>query len=356
MRLCGLLLILAACTHVTPHNTSPEQPTAKSTTLRISDGSDCITSYSYWPSFNKDNTYFHIRCDGKALLYKFDPTAFKVISFESLFVSAGNWEDSIWSGVDPDILFTHDLTNLWSYNVATKEYQKIWSIEPGHHIFQMSKSLDDNIFAWTEKDAEYKTIGYLVYNRDEDRIIYRSKTSELDEVQLDKWGLYLVVKTGNETPGQTRVIIVDLATGKTTPLSGGDPDFACGHSDNGFATTVGIDNYGNGIQERSLLNPNFKRTILSFGNDWTFAAHISMLSDDGSALVSTYSTSQEPGLYHNELFLLSMNGEVKHLGPHGSLYSSYYDAPRANISRDGKFVVYTSNMEDGRHVFIKKVN
>jgi hypothetical protein len=64
-------------------------------------------------------------------------------------------------------------------------------------------------------------------------------------------------------------------------------------------------------------------------------------------LVSTFTSNKLPsvGRFTDEIFQLKLDGsrQVRRLLHHHSIYASYYDSPRANISRDGRFVAFTSN-------------
>src|SRR5437868_2478651 len=93
--------------------------------------------------------------------------------------------------------------HLWAYNAATQTYTLISDFtsqyNPGDYLWQMSKSInDDNVFGFTRRDRRYHVAGYLVWKRDINRVIYNVNTTQLDEVQVDKSGRYLVVKTGQQ--------------------------------------------------------------------------------------------------------------------------------------------------------------
>ena len=66
-----------------------------------------------------------------------------------------------------------------------------------------------------------------------------------------------------------------------------------------------------------------------------------------------------PGPFRNEIFQVSTDGSqrVRRLAHHHSVYRDYWDTPRANISRDGRFVAFTSNWGSTtrRDVFLIKV-
>ena len=65
------------------------------------------------------------------------------------------------------------------------------------------------------------------------------------------------------------------------------------------------------------------------------------------------------GPFFGEILLVATDGSqrVNRLARHRSSYRSYFDSPRANISRDGRFVVFNSNWgsRTRRDIFILKV-
>lgn len=336
-------------------------PTFGTRIMRVTDEADgkaCNNAYSYWPSFNRDSTRFFIWCGDEPMLYRFDPDAFRILGRERLFPNkppsgfVPRWEDAIWSGAEPEVLFCHEGMNLWCYNVGTKAYTLVkdfgGELPPGH-LHQMSRSLDDNAFAFSFQNHRWEVVGFLVWRRDKDRILLkRDAPDSLDEVQLDKTGRYLVVKTGKQGSGVVEVRVVDLHTGVIEDLTDDSPDFAPGHSDNGRETIIGADNWNNRITFRKLSSPHHIRTVLDLGKDWSQDYHISMLADDETwVLVSFYVANTLPsdGVFRNEILLVATDGSqrVRRLAHHRTVFREYWDSPRANISQDGRFVVFTSN-------------
>jgi hypothetical protein len=89
-----------------------------------------------------------------------------------------------------------------------------------------------------------------------------------------------------------------------------------------------------------------------------------MLADNEKwVLLSSYSgeTGTPDGPFHDEIYQVATDGslKVRRLAHHFSIYGGdYYASPRADISRDGRFIAFTSNwgIEDGRKdVFILKI-
>ena len=347
-------------------------PVFRTTIMRVTDendGTSCVNAYSYWPTFNLNSTRFFVACDDTPKVYRFDPDGFQILSKEPMFTQqapGGGWpntEDLTWSALDPNIIIAHVGLRLYAYDVTTKTYNLIKDFTgelPAGYIWQMSRSMDDNIIAFTRRDLNYANVGWVVWRRDQNRILVNTSMAGVDEVQIDKSGRYLNAKA--DFGGGRDVRIIDLQTGSSTDLTDAGPDYSPGHSDSGNGIIVGHDNFNNGFTFRSLATPHQFRQIVGFGNDWTQGNHVSMLANDESwAMISNFNIGSVPaGVFHNEIFQVATDGSgrVRRIAHHRSIYYSYYDQPRANISRDGRFAAYTSNWgsQTRRDVFIVRIS
>jgi hypothetical protein len=370
---------------ITDHNVYPEpappalpaaggtfvDPTFGTTIMRVTDQNDGQSNfnyYSYWPTFNLDDTKFFIACDNSPMLYRFDPNGFRIISKGPLFdqvLPGGGYmstEDAEWSGTNANILYGYYGLKLWAFDVSARTYTLIkdfTGLVPAGYLGQMSRSLDDNMFAFTLKNGSYAPTGYMVWQRDQNRVVRNVSLSNFDEVELDKTGRYLVVKA--EFGSGIDFQVVDLQTGGTTGLTDPAPDYSPGHSDNGQQMVVGQDNWNNQFTIRNLATPHQFKTVISFGNDWSQANHLSLLADNESwCVISNYTAGSAPvGPFRQEVFQASTDGtqSVRRLAHHHSVYRDYWDTPRADISRSGRFVAFTSNWGSTtrRDVFIIKV-
>jgi hypothetical protein len=348
-------------------------PTFGTSILRLtdeSDGESCVNPYSYWPTFNRNSTRLYILCDDRPFIYDFDPQAFRASNKRALPKTPDNHdprsEDMIWSGSDADVLFCHCGLKLWSYSVATQAYtliQDFSTVLPPGHIAQMSKSLDDNTFAFTRQDPKWKAVGYVAWRRDADKILLNgAEPLGLDEVQVDKTGRYVLIKTEKQGRGVIQTRVADLNTGKIENLIDDAPDFAPGHSDNGRGMVIGADNWKNRYTRRELATPHQFLTVLDLHNDWSQDAHISLLADDENWVLMTFYVGNKlpnSGVFRNEIVLVRTDGsqQVRRLAHHRSVFRSYWDSPRANISRDGRFVTFTSTWGPSgrRDVFVLRV-
>src|SRR5690349_13321116 len=93
-----------------------KDPVFGASILRLSgsnDGSDCQVQYSYWPSFNSNNTRVHAVCviggTEELRVWRLDPIAFaRGPSMVLAIPTPSGWpvssSDAIWSGIDPDVI------------------------------------------------------------------------------------------------------------------------------------------------------------------------------------------------------------------------------------------------------------
>jgi hypothetical protein len=272
----------------------------------------------------------------------------------------------IWSGVSPDLIYGHNghvdaiediPRQLWTYDVASDQYTRIKNFSdvllpdgssllmPNGNLAQMSKSLDDQVFAFTLTDATGAPVGYFAWHRGRDQILVREVVPDLDEVQVDKSGRYLIVVYDGGTDE-----VFDLAASPPTlidRLTRAD-GFGFVHRDTGMGsifTAFPIDALG----FRSLATPRDVTSLIP--GYWSYRTqqdHFSMLADNERwALSSRFSTSGGPVLnqFDNEIVQVATDGSnrVRRIAHHRSLVGIFEDQPKASISRDGRYVAFTSN-------------
>ncbi len=323
--------------------------------MRVSDeedGANLGTHYSYWPSFNANNTRLLVKGDsGQDFIRNFDPVTFTLGVKESIPPSPSGYlqmEGATWSGTDPDVLYASAGTKIYAYNAATHTHSLIVDLTSrlpvGEYLWQQSKSFDDDYFAFTRRSATYGFNGYLVYRRSTASLIVNDEPN-LDEVTISKNGRYLLVKTASQGLGIVESKVLDTTTGQLEELIDGAPDYAPGHGDAGVDCYVGYDNWRNQINYRKFATPHTVVTLLEI-NDWSNGAiHTSMLADDENWAVLGFFGGTTSVPFRNEVIQIATDGSqrVRRLFHHRSVYRDYNDSPRANISRDGRFVAFTSN-------------
>jgi WD40-like Beta Propeller Repeat len=356
------------------------------------------TYYSHWPTFNSNNTKLLIRKGetGEAIIKTFDPVNFQLrsgyVTLPSSFPAGGSpsWESSIWSGTDPNLIYTFPNYDdggmrLYSYNIATKTFRLIKDFKAlarGKDYFkQMYMSADEDVFCWLQHRVganDGAPIAYVVYKRSIDKVLFHNSALEyvggINEVHVDKSGkwLHIVIPTVQADGTGTRFL--NLQTGQYQALRK-EIDHPPGHGDLGTETMVGFDNYEGGISIRRLDKARTHKIILLFRTlqgktDWTFDHHGSMLADDESW--ETVGTYRDPEinlpsyhLFEDEIMQVSTDGSqrIRRLChtrtaiDNKTATSGYWATPKPTISKDGRYIAFTSNWEkSGRYdLFIVKV-
>ncbi|HEX8130949.1 MAG TPA: hypothetical protein VF527_17745, partial [Pyrinomonadaceae bacterium] len=320
------------------------------------------TNYSYWASFNADNTKLLVMdaaAQQSASIYDFDPATFTLGARlpPMPYSPPGNipvrFDDACWSSEDPDVLYVHqDLgTKIYKYKVSRQTYTLVGDVARilprGQNIQQMGMAADNDTFSFNKRGGApgYKQLGYAVYRASTNTILFQH-SEVVDEVRVDKSGRYLFVNTNEQGVGKIEVRIIDLVTGQVTGLTDDAPDHAPSHYDVGTGMAVGNGNYLVGISARNLATPRTFTKILDLSPEKNYGGfHLSMLADnEGWVLVSFY-TPHVNGVMQGEVVQVATDGSgrVRRLFHHQAVGTGYYDSPRANISRDGRFVAFTSN-------------
>lgn len=395
---------------ITDHNIYPEppppalpaaggvftDPTFGTNILRVTDandGNDNHHAYSYWPCMNSNSTRLYVFQTGLGpTLYDFDTINFSVSNKRLAFTSncpsgsAPDAENAIWSDLNPDIIFVHDRNlNLYAYNVSSQSYSLIkdfTSLFPaGSHTGQMNKNhTSDDLFTFTLKDVNWSVAGMFAWRQTGDQL-YAFSFPNADECQPDRGGNYLIVKLGTSGQYVVESKIIELSTGTIKDLFDGGPAnpntpgpyWGPGHGDMGSGTVMGNDNWNNRFVGRTCANADSFYVVRDWQNDWSQDYHASGLSDDENwILLSTYVSSTalpNSGNFKNEIFQVSTDGKdsVRRFAHHHSDYVSdynangggnaYWSSPKGSISKNGKWVVFTSNWGSilRKDVFVLKV-
>jgi hypothetical protein len=334
--------------------------------MRVTDASNAPkgagTSYSYWASFNADNTLLLVMEEGApqgASIYKFDPETFTLGARlpPVPYSPPGNipirLDDACWSATDPDALYVHqDLgTKIYRYKVSRQTFALVGDVARvlprGQNIQQMGMAADNDTFSFTKRGGapDYRQLGYAVYRASTNTIRFQHSET-INEVRIDKSGRYLYVNTNETGVGKIEGRVVDTDTGAITNLRDDAPDHAPSHYDVGTGTVIGNGNYLVGISARNLSTPHSFKKILDLSAEKNYGSfHLSMLADnEGWALLSFY-TPHANGVMEGEVVQVATDGtgRIRRLFHHHAVGAGYYDSPRANISRDGRFVAFSSN-------------
>ena len=324
------------------------------------DGTDCRVEYPYWPTFNANSTRAKALCVisgiNRTRIWTFNPTTFSR-GTSTLMPMQLQSTDPIWSAHDPDVVFGHSQAHLLlAYNVSTQTTTTIKNfssvVPSGGQLEQMSASSDDDVFAFHMSNSSGAPVGYIVWRRSTDTMLLTRTESNIDEVQIDKTGRFLSVgyRSGNNR-------IWDLQTATFTDLTWGIDGFF--HHDSGRGTILTYNGSTSGFGYRGLSTPHVMSTLL-LANTGNKTAHMSMRADNEQwGLISHYNDdgSGVASPFENEIFQVATDGtgNVRRIVHHRSVFNEYNDAPFANISRDGRFVAFSSNWGNAngrRDVFV----
>jgi hypothetical protein len=325
--------------------------------LRVTDAADGNTGagtlYSYYPAFNANNTYLAVRETigyARAKFFRFDAVNFTAgPGFILSSPPAGLQEYGLsWSGVSPTLTYGIGGHKIWEINVATQQATLVKDLSSqgaGGYLTQMLKSLDDDVFGASIVDGSGNIAGYVVYKRSTDTILLRKLVSNLDEIQVDKSGRYLLVVYNNGTDE-----VYDLTTSPPRFVAYLSGSSGFNHHDCGVGTVFAATS-GNALSYRQLATPfTIQQMVPGY---WSYSGqqdHFSMLADNEEwAMASRYSTNGSPAVraFDNEIVKVATDGtnRVQRIAHHRSvvLNNNYNSQPKAAISRDGNLIAFTSN-------------
>lgn len=359
------------------------------------------TYYSHWPTFNANNTRLLIRKGhtGDAIIKTFDPVNFRIglgreilpTEYPSGF--GVSWESAIWSHSDPEVIyaFANDLKGgmrLYTYNVVRKEFKLLKDfsfLSKGRpdYLHQMNMSADDDVFSWSHMRTGHNgdPVAYLVWRRSTDKVLFDTpNTMDFNEVHVDKSGHWLNIPLNKPLPDGDAMEFLNLDTAGLTKIVRGAPDYKPGHGDLGTDCIVGFDAWLDGINWRKLSAPHAVRHVFFFRTaigknggttDWTHDFHGTMLADNEDWItIATYrdpsATQTGSGIYDDEVLQVSLDGSERirricHTRcsiDDKTETTGYWATPKPTISRDGRFIAFTSNWErSGRYdLFIARID
>src|ERR1043166_2400415 len=162
-------------------------PTFGTEIMRVTDentAEDGGTYYSYWPTFNCNNTRLlaKTRRDGSASVYEFDPIQFRLGSRHQIpRAPAGNLsvEGAIWSGDKPDVLYGLIGLAIYAYHPSNQSFMRVADFSnrfpSGDFLWQLSMSRHDEVFGFSRRRPNSKGgsdyVGYSVYRRSDNSLV-----------------------------------------------------------------------------------------------------------------------------------------------------------------------------------------
>ncbi len=369
----------------------------RATDERDSPAPGCGTYYSHWPTFNADSTRLLIRCgsSGEVLIKAFDPDTFTLgRTLRRTPTLAGGvaleWQGATWSRTDPDLIFVHvnyynaqykaTGMKLYTYRPSSNTFALLKDfapqLSPGRpdFLFEMHVDASDEIFTFMHKrvGAGSEPLFFIIWKKSADRVLAHVPNDDYNAAVPDKTGRYIYFSVNRHTNPRK---ILDLQTMRFEALNWNPTDAPFSHGDSGSGTNVGRDPWTGGVSFRRLDAPHTRVQLFDMKDsrgvtDWSNDQHTSLYADDeGWALLGTYDDPGEgvgeTGVYEDELMQVATDGSgrIRRLlhtrtkVDNKSDSTGYWAAPKPTISRDGRFVAYTSNWEgSGRYdLFIAKI-
>ena len=347
-------------------------PVFGTTIIRISDAAHTISAdsgqplpwveaeYSTKSPFNADNTkilliefsYFSLY-DGVTL------QRIKPLCCQGAIVAATS--EPLWSRTDPNVFYFHPATpsqgnfnQLKKYNVATdlvtlvhtfSEYSSISArgesemsydgdhivlAGDGHQIFVYTISTDTKgpVF-----DTNTHGSWDAIYISPDNNVLIAWLTNGTARYQ------------GEELYAQNMTFLRQVANNDghkhiTRDVDGSE---VLVQSNSGDPTP--IPNCQNGIVKIKLATAQ-QTCLLQL--DWSLSVHVTAPDQNGWVYAETYNSTAASSpwfTYTNELLKIKLDGtEVRRLGHHRSISSTYDGEPRISVSRDGRRFTFNSNM------------
>ena len=347
---------------------------------RLTDDKDGLgfgTTYSIWPTANCNNTRLYLLDSATNTYYtaELDPVsgtrngALKPVAPKGAQRYA-NYESALWSGSDPDKLFLFIDAKLYAYRPSQDMVNSSGSqignpyvmvkdltpqLEADYYFLQQHKSIDDKRFAASGP------FGFVVYDVEQDRILLDVRTTDMNGIALDKSGKWLLYVPADDHTEYVYNVEAGTREELRSDRSTGLPDFTVGHLDVGADLVAGNDRWRGAITARRFSAPHSSLTPFVYAPYW-ISHHVSMTAaDENWALLSTYMNVIGPdgNKFKDEVFQIGIQGEaagkIRRLFHHRAVANEadfakrYWQIPKANISRDGRFVFFTSNMGGSRN-------
>lgn len=333
-------------------------PTFGTKILRVTD--DTLDSWKHLHSFN------HVslpRADGKRwLIYyggamegyvaEFDPTQLRIVKVWKQFGPAPNstrplhpfpW---VWSTKNPDKAWGVSGLHIFYWDFSSGTYTiaaNLSGMLPSDvsYLVLRSMSSDEKRFVLQTQDIKWSYNGMAIYDMTQKKVVYFQRSAGV-KPNGDGSGKWVVTVTPEQ--------IIEVDTGSVRPY----PDNFVWHFSFGNEMAYGPDGRHD-LRKFHLPSLASWPLLTQPVVNWTQGIHTSITLNEQWLCVSHFTTQENDPVnwFRDEIFFVATDGSktLKRLAHHHSNWivsKEYYHMPRAAVSYDGKFVVFTSNWGDAR--------
>ncbi len=371
-------------------------PTFGSRIVRVTDAktrageSFSTPSSSAQNSWNSTSTSFYLLTrNGQIILYDFNPS--NMAPHERGVARMPSGGEPEFSFTEPNILFATDrLTNAFAeYDISTGRFTDLHSIskcatlKASDHVHAVSVSADDTRMTTSVGPQQDRNYLVYIYDRRQGCRWYNTQTGEiggewgpkgtvsisdrflLHAVGISKSGRYVSVGPSGSSHG-LHWMIWDVETMNLMPCRS-----RCGgHHVMGYSHLIGpsgqihpmdtlirpLDH----LDQYSALVPDLQTAkTKGYWYDEHFSWNNVDSNDSAPVCFATYrpSNPQTPGTppdvdgpWENEIDCLATDGREPKVFRFAHTYSTakngFWSTPRGNVSRDGRFYIFTSDWED----------
>jgi hypothetical protein len=373
-------------------------PTFESRILRVTDANtrpDTVGRAWVSPgsaettAWNTDSTKFYVvGGGGEQLPFDFDPMTMKASRIGKgktgeggLVLNFGG--EPAFSFLDPDVLYGANSSRLVAYRLSTRVSSALHDVHdclPGvaSHALNVSGTKDDRrLLVYVGGDAQDRDTIVYVYDRTLGCRWLNTQTGQvggawgptgvytgdkgllLHNARISKGGRWARLITSNGSAGE---YFWDVESLTLTACPGrGAPNFCNGHQVMGFGMVINQRQLGDSMDFalRPMSNPNSATpfpglikpllTPAQFLVDTHLSWNNVQPDDKQPVCMEVYRPDNlVQRAWDGEIICVRTDGvasTVWRFAHHRSRVGSFWDQPRANVSQDGRFVLFTSNWE-----------
>jgi hypothetical protein len=322
--------------------------------------------YSRVQSFNADNSLILVR-GIEATWYLYETASLRPIRQIPIVV------EPRWDSKDPNTLYYVDETRLMAYHVSDGGQDILYDFAddfPGQRLstvwtrYEGSPSFDSRYWGLMAEDMESLTVGFLIYDMLEDRLIAKRllpDPAEIDSVTISPLGNYFLAyfdeycergeQGSDSNPCGLMVYDRELNNGRSLLRIIGHSDLALDSEGREVLVYQDID-----TDDISILDLASGEITPLFAIDFSFSAiglHFSGRAQErpGWALVSTHNGANPSATWmDDQVFAIELHagGRVVRLAHTHSIVDEsqeqdYWAEPHASVNQDFTRILFTSN-------------